>query len=136
MPHDLSAERRPSEPWLSFLTELDAALDGPADFHCIGGFVVSQHYGFARETADLDVLTVIPPEVPSASPPWRAKVRHSRGSTGSTSTTSASPTTRMTTRPALSASFPSGRKSACRRSNRTISRSRSWNGATTATSAT
>ncbi|MCX6593129.1 MAG: DUF6036 family nucleotidyltransferase [Acidobacteria bacterium] len=62
MPHDLSAERRPAEPWLSFLTDLDAALDGPADFHCIGGFVVSQHYGFARETADLDVLTVIPPE--------------------------------------------------------------------------
>lgn len=55
MPRD-----RPSEPWLSFLTDLDAALDEPADFHCIGGFVVSQHYGFSRETADLDVLTVIP----------------------------------------------------------------------------
>lgn len=53
---------RPAEPWLSFLTDLDAALDGPADFHCIGGFVVSQHYGFARETADLDVLAVIPIE--------------------------------------------------------------------------
>lgn len=53
---------RPAEPWLSFLTDLDAALDAPADFHCIGGFVVSQHYGFARETADLDVLMVIPPE--------------------------------------------------------------------------
>lgn len=57
MPRDL-----PSEPWLSFLTDLEAALDEPADFHCIGGFVVSQHYGFARETADLDVLTVIPPD--------------------------------------------------------------------------
>ena len=53
---------RPAEPWHSFLTDLDAALDQPADFHCIGGFVVSQHYGFARETADLDVLTVIPLE--------------------------------------------------------------------------
>lgn len=42
-------------------SDLHAALDRPADFHCIGGFVVS-HYGFARETADLDVLTVIPPE--------------------------------------------------------------------------
>jgi len=51
---------RPSEPWLSFLTELEAKMDEPADFHCIGGFVVSQHYGFGRETADLDVLTVIP----------------------------------------------------------------------------
>ena len=67
MPRDLAGEHRlsehlPSEPWLSFLTDLDAALGGPADFHCIGGFVVSQHYGFARETADLDVLAVIPPE--------------------------------------------------------------------------
>ena len=61
MPRDRPAER-PSKPSLSFLTDLDAALDEPADFHCIGGFVVSQHYGFARETADLDVLTVIPPE--------------------------------------------------------------------------
>ena len=50
MPRDL-----PAEPWLSFLTDLDAALDEPADFHCIGGF--------ARETADLDVLTVIPSDV-------------------------------------------------------------------------
>ena len=54
---------RPAEPWPSFLTELDAQLAGPADFHCIGGFVISQHYGFGRETADLDVLTVIPREV-------------------------------------------------------------------------
>jgi hypothetical protein len=53
---------RPAEPWLSFLTELDAQLAEPADFHCIGGFVVSQHYGSGRETADLDVLTVIPRE--------------------------------------------------------------------------
>ncbi len=57
MPREL-----PAEPWLSFLTDLDAALDEPAGFHCIGGFVVSQHYGFARETADLDVLMVIPPD--------------------------------------------------------------------------
>jgi len=55
MPHDC-----PAEPWLSFLTYLDAALDVPVDYHRVGGFVVSQCYGFARETADLDVLTVIP----------------------------------------------------------------------------
>jgi hypothetical protein len=53
---------RPAEPWLSFLADLDAELDAPADFHCIGGFVVSQCYGLARETADIDVLTVIPSE--------------------------------------------------------------------------
>lgn len=54
---------RPDEPWFSFLTNLNAHLSEPADFHCIGGFVVSQHYGFARETTDLDILTVIPWEV-------------------------------------------------------------------------
>jgi hypothetical protein len=54
---------RPAEPWLSFLTELDAQLTEPADFHCMGGFVVSQCYGFTRETRDIDVLTVIPVQV-------------------------------------------------------------------------
>jgi hypothetical protein len=58
----MSADR-PVEPWLSFLTELDARLEEPVDFHCIGGFVVSQYYGFGRETADLDVLSVIPNQV-------------------------------------------------------------------------
>ena len=53
---------RPAEPWRSFLTDVDAALDAPTDLHCLGGFVVSQHYGFARETADLDVLSIIPRE--------------------------------------------------------------------------
>ena len=54
---------RPAEPWLSFLTDLDTQLAEPADLHCIGGFVVSQYFGFGRETADLDVLAVIPREV-------------------------------------------------------------------------
>lgn len=53
-------ETRPEEPWFSFLTELDSIVDESADFHCIGGFVVSQCYGLGRETADLDVLTVRP----------------------------------------------------------------------------
>ena len=50
----------PSEPWRSFLSDLDALLGQTADFHCIGGFAISQYYGFARETADLDVLSVVP----------------------------------------------------------------------------
>jgi hypothetical protein len=54
---------RPTEPWLSFLTTLDAELEAPVDFHCIGGFVISQYYGLTRETADLDVLNVIPRDV-------------------------------------------------------------------------
>lgn len=59
MPRD-RRERGPAEPWQSFLAELDAQLEGPADFRCIGGFIVSQHYGLGRETADLDLLSIIP----------------------------------------------------------------------------
>jgi Nucleotidyltransferase of unknown function (DUF6036) len=50
----------PAEPWRSFLSDLDATLDEPADLHCIGGFAISQYFGFGRETADLDVLSVAP----------------------------------------------------------------------------
>lgn len=50
----------PPEPWFSFLEDLHVVLEHPVDFHCFGGFIVSQLYGFARETADLDVLTVNP----------------------------------------------------------------------------
>ena len=50
----------PAEPWRSFLDGLDALLDQPTDFHCIGGFAISQYYGFGRETADLDVLSIAP----------------------------------------------------------------------------
>jgi hypothetical protein len=39
---------------------LDAALGEAAAFHCTGGFAVSQHYGFGRETADLNVLSAVP----------------------------------------------------------------------------
>jgi hypothetical protein len=52
----------PCEPWLSFLSALDAQLNQPADLHCMGGFAVSQIYGFDRQTADLDVLLVTPRE--------------------------------------------------------------------------
>ncbi len=42
------------------MTEVDSLLPEPADLHCIGGFVVSQLYGFSRETADVDILTTAP----------------------------------------------------------------------------
>jgi hypothetical protein len=50
---------RPAAPWFSFLSDLDAQLREDVDVHCMGGFVVSQYYGFARETVDLDVLGVV-----------------------------------------------------------------------------
>ncbi|HBY59522.1 MAG TPA: hypothetical protein DEH78_06845 [Solibacterales bacterium] len=55
MPHDA-----PSEPWLSFLSDLDAALDEQTKLHCMGGFAIVQAYGLGRATADIDVLSVVP----------------------------------------------------------------------------
>ncbi len=48
------------EPWLGFLSELDEIANEPVDFHCIGGFVVTEKYGFDRTTRDIDVLSISP----------------------------------------------------------------------------
>ena len=48
------------EPWLSFLRELDPVAGEPTKSPCIGGFAVTQHYGSARTTVDLDVIDVAP----------------------------------------------------------------------------
>lgn len=50
------------EPWLSFLGELDAAVESEVRLDCMGGFVVTMVYGFSRPTADLDVLEIAPRE--------------------------------------------------------------------------
>jgi hypothetical protein len=50
------------EPWKSFLRELDNAAQEETRLDCMGGFVVTQLYGFSRETADLDVLQIAPRE--------------------------------------------------------------------------
>lgn len=50
------------EPWLSFLGELDAAVETEVRLDCMGGFVVTVVYGFSRPTADLDVLEIAPRE--------------------------------------------------------------------------
>jgi hypothetical protein len=46
------------KPWNSFLRQLDAIATEPVEFHCIGGFVMTRKFGFARET--VDVLTITP----------------------------------------------------------------------------
>ncbi len=46
------------EPWRSFLHDVDAALAGPTEIHCLGGFVVAEYYGLTRPTADVDVVRV------------------------------------------------------------------------------
>ena len=55
MPHDA-----PAEPWLSFLNDLNAALEERIGLFCMGGFAVVQAYGLGRATADIDVLSVVP----------------------------------------------------------------------------
>ncbi len=50
----------PPEPWKSFLRELDERLTQAVELHCIGGFVVSLHYGIGRQTSDIDFLNVVP----------------------------------------------------------------------------
>jgi hypothetical protein len=47
-----AAPVEPAEPWRSFLRDLDQRLIGPIELRCLGGFVVTQHYGIGRETAD------------------------------------------------------------------------------------
>jgi hypothetical protein len=50
------------EPWNSFLKELDREAAEETRLDCLGGFVVTQLYGLARATADLDVLLIAPRE--------------------------------------------------------------------------
>src|SRR5436305_11278178 len=49
-----------SEPWQSFLSEIDSTLGEKVRFHCIGGFAVTMAYGLPRSTADVDVIAIVP----------------------------------------------------------------------------
>ena len=50
----------PSEPWLSFLSDINQKLPYRTDLHCCGGFTVTQAYGISRTTRDLDYLRAVP----------------------------------------------------------------------------
>lgn len=56
----MPASKKISEPWNSFLLELDEKATEETRLDCMGGFVVTQLYGFSRETSDLDVLVIAP----------------------------------------------------------------------------
>lgn len=58
----MAKPRQILEPWRSFLGELDQKATEETRLDCMGGFVVTQLYGFSRETADLDVLLISPRE--------------------------------------------------------------------------
>ena len=53
------SEKAP-EPWRSFFAEVDACLREDVQLHCCGGFVVTQLYGVARTTSDVDFLSAVP----------------------------------------------------------------------------
>lgn len=50
----------PPVPWKAFLLDLDRALSRPVELHCAGGFVVAVCHGFARVTADVDYVEIVP----------------------------------------------------------------------------
>jgi len=54
------SHNRPPEPWDSLFRDLASALSAPLRLDCIGGFVVTQLYGFDRTTADIDVIELAP----------------------------------------------------------------------------
>jgi hypothetical protein len=63
MPRDTKRPTRnstPPNPWRAFLQELDESLTETHELHCIGGFVITQHYGIGRETSDIDFIATIP----------------------------------------------------------------------------
>lgn len=50
------------QPWLSFLREVDDALEARVEVHCLGGFVLSVLWEFPRATGDVDVIEIEPLE--------------------------------------------------------------------------
>lgn len=51
---------RVPEPWLSFLRDLDQALQEGVEVHCLGGFVLSVLWGLPRPTGDIDFIEIRP----------------------------------------------------------------------------
>lgn len=49
-----------NEPWLSFFREIDDKIAEDIRLEIIGGFVITENYGSARTTADVDVISISP----------------------------------------------------------------------------
>ena len=54
-----------AEPWLSFLREVDRALDRPVVAHCLGGFILAVLWELPRATGDVDFIEVEPSDAAS-----------------------------------------------------------------------
>jgi len=63
-----------SEPWRSFLDEIDRSAPSDIALNCIGGFAVSLYYGLARPTGDIDVVDVTPTDAKG----WLATIAQRR----------------------------------------------------------
>lgn len=48
----MAGSKQLPEPWRFFLGELDKQATVETRLDCMGGFVVTQLYGFSRETSD------------------------------------------------------------------------------------
>lgn len=51
---------RIAEPWLSFLRDVDRALQEKVEIHCLGAFVLSVFWELPRPTGDVDVIEIRP----------------------------------------------------------------------------
>jgi hypothetical protein len=49
-------------PWVTFLRDVDRALDKPVEVHCLGGFVLAILWDLPRPTGDVDFVEVVPSE--------------------------------------------------------------------------
>lgn len=47
-------------PWLGFLRDVDRALNGPVEVHCLGGFVLAVLWELPRPTGDVDFVEIEP----------------------------------------------------------------------------
>jgi hypothetical protein len=47
-------------PWKEFLAEVDGMLSESLELHCVGGFVITNFYGFSRTTGDIDYYAAVP----------------------------------------------------------------------------
>lgn len=54
------------EPWRSFFHEIDEFLEEATALEILGGFIVTQVYGAARSTADIDVVSITPKKLSRA----------------------------------------------------------------------
>jgi len=56
----MSANNPVPSPWKEFLAEVDGMLSESLELHCVGGFVVTNFYGFSRTTGDIDYYAAVP----------------------------------------------------------------------------